>query len=222
MNLLDNPIYVMSAGTLLVLAALGLYKIFIILKHKTFLDRKDLSILKIDPKEIGTNMNVLVRAIRPPFTLEVAVQHLGKEVVYYLVLPKGRARSLLPYKGLSEVGDYHLFHSGGEHLGAYFKDGELWPEVSFEKINFSKVNEVGEGAVAQFVFGKRKKEKMAVNFRIMASAPSMFQAREIMNALKGSFVEYNSVDSSGEEFIHLANTREFDSREQMLWGTATS
>ena len=222
MILLDNPIYSLSAGALLVLATLGLYKMFVILKHKTFLDRRDLSVLKIDPKEIGTNMEVFIRAIKPPFTLEVAIQHLGKEKVYYLIVPRHKAKSLLSVKGLSEVKDYHLFHSGGEHLGAYFKDSEFWPQVSLEKIVFSVVNEVGEGAVVQFVFGKKRRGKTAVNFRIAASAPSVFQAREIMNGLKGSFGEYNSVDSSGEEFIHLVNAREFDSGEQMFWGVVAS
>ena len=219
---LDNPIYNLSAGALLVLAALGLYRVTMILKHKTFLDRKDLCVLKIDPKGIGINIDVFIRAIKPPFVLEVAIQHLGKERAYYLIMPRRKARGILPTKGLSEIRGYHLFHSGGEHLGAYFKDGKAWPQVSLEKINFSKVNEVGEGAVAQFVFGRKKGGKTAANLRIVASAPSVFQAREIMNSLKGSFGEYNSVDSSGEEFVHMVNAREFDSGEEMLWGTATS
>ncbi len=76
--------------------------------------------------------------------------------------------------------------------------------------------------MAQFVFGKKKRGKRAVNLRIVASAPSVFQAREIMNTLKGSFAEYNSVDSSGEEFVHMINGREFDFGEQMLWGAVPS
>lgn len=222
MILFDNPIYDLSVGTLLVLAVLGIYKVAIILKHRTFLDRKDLSVLKIDPKEIGTNIDVFVKMIKPPFTFEVAIQHLGKERAYYLIVSKRKARSLSSTKGLTEVKDYHLFHSGGEHLGAYFKEGNAWPKVSLEKVNFSRVNEVGEGAVVQFVFGKKKRGKAVANLRIMASAPSVFQAREIMNSLKDSFGEYNSVDSSGEEFVHMVNAREFDSGEEMLWGTAAS
>ena len=220
MILLENPIYALSTGTLLFLGILGLYKVFVILKHKTFLDRKDLSILKIDPKEIGANIDVCIQAIKPPFTLEIAIQHLGKEKSYFLILPKGKARGLSSTKGFTEVKDYHFFHSGGEHLGAYFKDGQGWPSLSLDKVNFSRVNEVGEGAVVQFVFGKRKRGKASVNLRIAASAPSVAQAREIMNSLKGSFGEYNSVDSSSEEFIHMMNTREFDPAEAMLWGTS--
>lgn len=220
MILLENPIYALSASTLLFLALLGLYKVFIILKHITFLDHKDLKVLKIDPKEIGVNIDVFVRAIKPPFTLEVAIQHLGKEKSYYLILPKGRANRLSSTKGLSEVKDYHFFHSGGEHLGAYFKDGGDWPALSLEKLNFSRVNEVGEGAVVQFVFGKGKGGKISVNLRIAASAPSVAQAREIMNSLKGSFGEYNSVDLNSEEFIHMMNAREFDPAEAMLWGVS--
>ncbi len=222
MILFDNPIYDLSAGTLLVLVVLGVYKVAVILKHKTFLDRKDLSILKIDPNEIGVNIDVFVRAVKPPFTFEVAIQHLGKERAYYLIVPKRKARNLLSTKGLTEVKDYHLFHSGGEHLGAYFKEGSTWPQVSLEKINYSRVNEVGEGAVVQFIFGRRRRGKTVTNLRIVASAPSVFQAREVMNSLKGSFGEYNSVDSSGEEFVHMVNAREFDPGEQMLWGTAAS
>ena len=142
MTLLDNPIYSLSAGVLLVLAILGLYKVAVILKHKTFLDRKDPNILKIDPKGIGTALDIFIRAIKPPFTFEVAIEHLGKELAYYLIVPKHRAKRLLSVKGLSEVKDYHLFHSGGENLGAYFKDSDVWPKVSLEKINFSSVNEI--------------------------------------------------------------------------------
>lgn len=222
MNLFESPIYSLSEITLLILAVLGAYKVFVFFKHKTFLDRKDLSVLKIDPKDIGVGIDVFVRAIKPPFTLEVAVQHLGVEKMYYLILPRRRAQALVSTKGLSEVKDYHLFHSGGEHLGAYFKDGDTWPKTSFERLDFSKVNEVGEGAVAQFTFGRRRGGRTATNLRIVASAPSIFQAREIMNTLKGSFSEYNSVDSSGDDFIHMVNTREFDPREQMLWGIASS
>ena len=222
MILLDNPIYSLSAGALLVLAILGLYKIAIILKHRTFLDRKDLNVLKIDPNGIGTAIDIFMRAIKPPFTFEVAIQHLGKERAYYLIVPKYRAKSFLSAKGLSEVKDYHFFHSGGEHLGAYFKDSDTWPKISLEKIDFSRVNEVGEGAVVQFVFGRKKRGKTAANLRIAVSAPSAFQAREIMGSIKSSFEEYNSVDSSNEEFIHMLNAREFDLGEQMLWGTTTS
>lgn len=222
MNLLDSPMYALSAGTLLALAAWGLYRIFTILKHKTFLDRKDFSVLKINPGEIGTSIDLLIKTIKPPFVFEAAVQHLGKEVTYYLIVSKHKAKTLMSVKGFNEAKDYHLFHSGGEHLGAYFKDGNMWPQVSLEKINFSKVNEIGEGAVAQLVLNKKKRGKAAVNFRIVASAPSVFQAREIMNDLKGCFGEYNSVDSSGEEFVHMLNAREFEPGEEMLWGIATS
>ncbi len=218
----DNLIYNLSAGMLLVLAVLGLYKVAVILKYKTFLDRKNLSVLKIDPEEIGTAMDVFIRAIKPPFTFEVAIQHLGKEMAYYLIVPMRRAKSFLSTKGLTEVKDYHLFHSGGEHLGAYFKDKDSWPQTPFDKINFSKVNEVGEGAVVQFVFSKRRKGKTVANLRIAASASSTFQAREIINSLKSSFGEYNSVDSSSEAFMHMVNAREFDPGEQMLWSTTNS
>jgi len=218
MILLDSPIYILSTGALLALALLGLYKVFVAMKHRTFLDHKDLRVLKVDLGEIGMSIDSFVKSIKPPFVFEVAVQHLGKETTYYLIVSKSRVKNFASTRGLNEVGDYHLYHSGGEHLGAYFKDGRLWPQISLEKINFSKVNEVGEGAVTQFVFGKRRGEKTVVNLRIVASAPSMFQAREIMNDLKGSFGEYNSVDSSGEEFVHMVNSREFEPGEEMLWG----
>ncbi|MEX2054422.1 MAG: hypothetical protein WD883_02690 [Candidatus Colwellbacteria bacterium] len=221
MILLEDPIYTLSAGVLIVLALFGLYKIASALKHKSFLERRDLMIFKINPKEVGMSLDIFVHAIKPPFAFEVAVQHLGSERSYYLIAPRGKGKRLVEIKGLEEVQDYHVFHSGGEHVGAYFKDSEDWPRVAFDKIDFSKVNEIGEGAVVQFIFGRRHRGKTAANLRVAVSAPSSFQAKEILGVLKGSFSEYSSIDSKSEEFMHLINSREFDQGEKMLWQPVT-
>ncbi|MDP3953690.1 MAG: hypothetical protein Q8P99_02630 [bacterium] len=222
MIFLEDPIYALSAIALLALALFGLYKIASNLKHKSFLERRDLTVLKVDPEAIGMPLDIFIHAIKPPFSFEVAVQHLGTEKVYYLVIPRGKGKRLGEVKGLKEVGDYHVFHSGGEHVGVYFKDSDNWPKVAFDKIDFSKVNEIGEGAVVQFVFGRRRRGKTAANLRVAVSAPSSFQAKEILGALKSSFGEYSAVDSKSEEFMHLINSREFDSDEKMLWQPVVS
>ena len=221
MIFLEDPMYALSAGTLLVLGVFGLYKIFSILRHKSFLERRELRVFKIEPAEVGMPLNIFIRALKPPFSFEVAVQHLGAERGYYLVVPKGRAKKLRELKGLKEIRDYHIFHSGGENLGAYFKDSDKWPQVSFDEIDFSKVNEIGEAAVVQFVFSKKRRGHAVANLRIAASAPSSFQAKEILSALKTSFGEFSAVGSKSEEFMHLINSREFEPDEKMFWQPAT-
>ncbi|KKW09625.1 MAG: hypothetical protein UY47_C0008G0001, partial [Parcubacteria group bacterium GW2011_GWB1_49_7] len=141
----DSPIYTVSALALLALAVFGLYEIFSLLRHRNFLEHKDFMVLSLDQTKLGMSVRDFIQSIRPPFTFEIAVHQIGKRVNYYLVMPRKRAQSLVGLGGISEAQDYALFHPGGEHVGLYLKGDSQWPKVDLSKIDFSKVNEVGEG-----------------------------------------------------------------------------
>src|SRR4030042_1485871 len=184
-----------SSFTLLALAVYGSFNLIFWLKRRGFWLRGRLAILRLQPESLGMRVGDFIKSLKPPFTFEVAVHHLGKDTNYYLVVSKHRARGLLNQKGIEEVEDYHIFHHGGEHLGVYLKGSSRWPDINFGDIDFSKVNEVGEGAVVQFVFGRRGRRRTSVNARIVVSAPSNFQAREIISAIKPIFSGFDLGES---------------------------
>lgn len=219
----EDPIYVVSASLLLLLAFFGIYQMFAIWRHRTFLSKKHFSVLSVNQDVLGVNLQEFIRSIKPPFSFEIAIHNIGREVNYYIVLPKKRAKRFIAMDGVNEVSDYELFHSDGSHIGMYFKDGDKWPELDLNKVDFSKVNDLGEGVVLQMVFGsaplleKLKGNPVAVNFRLLVSAPSDYQAKEIAHSLRNGFGEYKAVEVRGEDFAHVVNFREFSTKERMIW-----
>lgn len=220
MIILDNLVYLSSAIALLILAAFGLFKIFMIVKHKDFLERKNMVVFRLNEGELGMRVEEFIKKLKTPFAFEAVVQSLGKKVEYYLVVPKWRSKRLLGMAGVQSAHDYHIFSSGGSHQGVYLKGGDHWPEIDIDKLDFSKVNEVGEGVVVQFIFKRKTSKKAYVNVRLLASAPSSFQVKEIISSLKASLKDYSAVEVGSQEFMHKVNLREFDSKEQMVWRSA--
>ena len=212
-----SPVDTISSLALLVLAVFGLIELAIVFKHNHYLNRKHLIVLRVDPQMVVGKIGDFMKSIKPPFTFEVAVHHLGKEIYYYVILPRKRAGELVAREGISEVDDYNPFHHGGEHLGAYLRGGDACPIVDVGKIDFSKVNEIGEGVVVQMIFGRKRGRKLSVNFRILVSAPSNYQAKEILAAIKPSFPGFNLIESRGDNFINQVNFREFDEKQSTCW-----
>lgn len=215
-----SPIDTISSLALLILALFGLVELAVALKYSSYLSRKHLVILQVSPQLVAGRVKDFVRSVRPPFTLEIAVHHLGREVNYYVILPQKRVAELTVRDGISEADNYHLFHHGGEHLGAYLRGDEACPAVDVEKIDFSKVNEIGEGAVIQMIFGRKRGRKLLANFRILVSAPSNYQAKEILAAIKPSLPGLSLVESGSDDFIHRVNFREYDAKQAACWDPA--
>ncbi|MBU2101538.1 hypothetical protein KKH05_02365 [Patescibacteria group bacterium] len=213
-----SPIDAISSITLLVLAIFGAVELVIIFHHRNYFKKNHLVIFKVDPKISDGKIGDFIKSIKPPFTFEIAIHHLGKEVHYYVALPKNRAKILAGFEEVKEVEDYHLFNHGGEHVGAYFKEGGDWSDIDLAKVDFSKVNEVGEGVAIQMVFGRRRRKGTAVNLRILASAPSSYQAKEILASIKPAFSSFGLIESRGEDFLNEVNFREFNKKELMYWG----
>ena len=215
-----SPVDTVSSLALLVLAIFGLIELAVALKHSYYSSRRHLIILRVNPQLVVGKIGDFVRSIKPPFTFEVAIHYLGTEVNYYVILPRKRVRELVAREGISEADDYNLFHHGGEHQGAYLKGGEACPAVDVDKIDFSKVNEIGEGVVIQMIFGRKRGRKLLANFRILVSAPSSYQAKEILAAIKPSFPGLNLIESRGDDFINRVNFREYDAKQSTCWDPA--
>ena len=152
-----------------------------------------------------------------PFILELAVHHLGKEKNCYLAVSDRHKNQLLnllkkklPEIILKEAEDYYVFHHDGKTV-AFWADSvndEKLFDFDWQKIDFSEVNEVGEGAVAQVLFNFEKDKKPA-ELRLMASAPSSYQANEILNLISRSFSQVKfKTPKNINSFIHKFTFRE--------------
>lgn len=212
----------MSVSLALVdIAALTLGSVILIvllipyLKNSHRRDRS-LKILKINQPSILGKHFEFFQTIEPPFTLEIAVHHIGKKVNYYLLVPK---RSKIHNPALEEVKEYSLYHHGGHHLSAYLRGPKevSWSKLDLKKFDFSKVNEIGEGVVIQLLVSKRRRRKSTANLRVLISAPSAYQAKEILAALEPAFPDFKMIEAVSRDFIHKVNTREFSDKEAFLF-----
>ena len=123
-----------------------------------------------------------------PFSVEIAVHHIGRNISIYASVPakwETKAKQILDkaYPGRWSESDVSvIFHHGGEYdaASANFSKSKL-DEIDLGAIDFSAVNEIGEGASVLI-----QKEGSDFALYAVASAPSQFQLREIMASLVGS------------------------------------
>jgi hypothetical protein len=167
-------------------------------------------------------LNETLKLLTPPFTLEIAIHQLGKDVNYYLIVPSFRLEEVKnKISGAVEVvDDYGIFYSGGGHIGLIAQK-DNWLLSSFqglvEGLDFSKVNEIGEGVVIQLIFNKDEKDRLLTNFRIAISAPTPYQAQEILMSLKPSFGEFKLSEIKSAGFMAKVVSRQFDEKEAVVW-----
>jgi len=105
-----------------------------------------------------------------PFSLEAAVNHIGKEINFYVSVPVSlvdfamrQIQGLWADAYIEEVDDYNIFNHQGINQGIYLKQKEIsaLPVRTFEEANLdtflpilnslSKIQEVGEGAAIQLL-----------------------------------------------------------------------
>lgn len=198
--------------------ALLLYPLFRVLFHRLFIENHELKVIEIVSDNGGRAVAEIMGKINFRAAVEVAVHHLGKEVNYYLIVPKSELnralvflKKILPDAKCGEVEDYELFNYSGVTLAKAVtpaSDKDI-RGIDFGKIDFSKVNEVGEGAVVQVVHAPRLP---GANFeiRILSSAPSEYQAREIMDTIADSGFGGMKIKEPKDKigFIHTINFRE--------------
>ncbi len=192
---------------LLILAAVPVMKA---MRHKLLL-RKRFVLLEIPESYYkDLKLNDIIKSIPVPFVFEIAVHHLGEDVRYYLAIPERRVQSVVKSIGAIVATEYNIYHPGGSHMGFYLKSDAL--DLDLKTVDFSRVNEVGEGVVAQFVAVKGKGAKRLTSFRILISAPTPYQAQEIAFGINSSISEFKPVAVTKKlpEFINKVNYREFD------------
>ena len=161
------------------------------------------------------NIDKVINAIQLPFVFEVAVDQLGRELSYYVAVSAKHSKRVINELGASEVSDYEFYHPQGVHIGAYLKGGVDVVGMDISKIDFSSVNEVGESVVVQFVFHKKTGSGIETNIRVLTSAQSSYQAKEIMSRIKSSMSSVKLIDVNSADFITRFNLRKFESKESV-------
>lgn len=159
----------------------------------------------------------LFRVLPTPFVFEVAVHQLGKEIHCYIGVPRGMTEELCELTKAKKTKEFHVYSSGGSHLGFYLK-GEL-NEFNLNEVDFSKVSEIGEGAMLQFLVTGGGWAKKWANMRVLISAPTPYQAQEVADTLNPSLksLKASPVGRGMREFVHRLTFREFDVREAAVW-----
>ncbi len=154
-------------------------------------------------------------ALKKPFVLEVAVPHIGEEIHFYLAVPRVLSEvAVKQIQGLWRAAsveraadDYNIFNSQGAAAAAYLLQSESYalPIRTYQEIgldtfaaiagSFSKINEVGEGAMLQLVVkpaDKDKKKKIEAYIRSLKVGKPLkrvlgqefpFQPEELKEAL---------------------------------------
>lgn len=162
-----------------------------------------------------SSLDKIASAIGVPFVFEVAVSQLGREKSFFVSVPFYKSRKIVDLFGGELIKDYDLFYQGGVVVGGYLsKDVDL-KNVDPQKIDFSDINEIGEGVVFQIVFHKKRRKGFECNVRILISAPSSFQAKEIFSRVKSSLPGARFTDAKGSEFVGQVSGRSFNEKERV-------
>lgn len=123
-----------------------------------------------DQIALSEQLFAALTAFKKPFALEVAVPHVGEEIVFYIALPVGaieaamrQIQSLWGDAQVEMVDDYNIFNPEGESRGLYLalKNNYAIPLRTYEEIGndtfesilggFSKLKEIGEGTALQII-----------------------------------------------------------------------
>jgi hypothetical protein len=208
-----------------VLVALGLFYVAVFLRRllgRNKVAHQQFRIFEL--KEGAATLKNVIKFITLPFALEVTVHQLGRDVHTYIALPANRAGQLMHRAECREVSDYNVYHPGGVHLGVSLTaKNELSNRVDIFRqlladIDFSKVNEIGEGVVFQLMFRRKIGEgSWNGNIRVLVSAPTPYQAREILSALKKELSDYRWIEEKSRNFFEAVTYREFDKSKEIGW-----
>jgi len=177
--------------------------------------RKKFEVFKIQYDSVK-DLKSIISSVTAPFTFEVAVSQLGNEKAIYITVPSGRGKSVVDKLNAKKVDDYDLYYPGGTVLGAYAGGSGSLKGISADSIDFSEVNEIGEGVVVQFIFKKKRGRRVTANVRTLVSAPSSYQAKEILNRIKHSLAGLKMTEVKNEDFVSNVNNRVFDGSESVV------
>lgn len=176
--------------------------------------RRKFMVLKLDKNT--SDIRSILNEIKSPFVFEIAVAQLGSKPSCYITVPISQSKKFMIKLGAKEVDDYETYYPNGVNIGAYLKGDGALADFNIDKIDFGEINEIGEGAVVQFVLRKIKKGELETNVRLLVSAPSMYQAKEILSRIKSSLGKFKFVEVNNVEFMTRVNLRTFEPKELLM------
>jgi hypothetical protein len=221
-----TPVFTPSIDISLgILAALGIFGAVVLgrrVYRRYYTMRHHLRVVEL--RRDSSSLKRALAFLTPPFTIEVAVHQLGRDVHSYVALPAKKAEKFTLLTGWKQVPDYNIYHPGGAYLGGSLRTKEassLGVDIFLRlltELDFSKVNEVGEGVVFQLVFGRRGRgNSVRGNARVLVSAPTPYQAQEIVASLKKELSGCKWAEGKDRDFVDAVTYRKFNPREGMVW-----
>ncbi len=216
-----TPLIYLSAAVILFFLALAVLRI----RRRFFYRRERRAELKvIEFSGDRETMKKIFKLFAPPFSIEIAVHQIGKKIHNYLIVPAAYLDKTVSLSGGREVRDYNIYHPGGINLGYSLKtkDNSSASLDAFlrmlKDLDFSKVDEIGEGAMFQLILGERPNGNLFIgNARILVSAPTPHQAEEIVESLKKGLSGCRWGEEKDHSFIDAATYRKLGRSEGVGW-----
>ena len=122
-----------------------------------------------------------------PFALDVAVEHLGNEPAAFLTVndrninqARRKLYDLFGEENVRESDGYMVLYHAGVYDALHAEMArDEFESFDLQRLNFSEVNEIGEGLAFRFHNGASKD---TIGIDAIFSAPSQFQLREIRDS----------------------------------------
>jgi hypothetical protein len=168
---------------------------------------------------------------KPFFSIELAVPHVGQQVIYYIAVPKRYVSSaeklvqgVYPEAFIERVNDYTIFHPGGAVAAAVARPkSKFLPIRSFQMMDadplastlnaFSKIAHEGEGMALQIVAQKAEHQwttKLIKLTRHLRQGKSLHKAIEEAN--RSDFAKTFKQAMKGTDKIHPEQNDEDQSK----------
>lgn len=137
--------------------------------------------------EIASGLKEFILTADFPFALDVAVEHLGNEPIIYVTVndrhmnkARHRLSDLFGEKNIRESDGHVILYHAGEYDALHAEIArDEFESFDFLNLNFSEVNEIGEGLAFRFHNGISGE---IIGIDAIFSAPSQFQLREIRSS----------------------------------------
>jgi uncharacterized protein (UPF0333 family) len=211
---MNQPFVLLVSAITLIISLAIIFLAIRKIKRKVGLSHTNSSMVKLPYSEKAEEaIKIVINRAKFPIALDLAVEQIGKATDIYISTEKKYLKRLtktLLKNGLGELDlqeDYLVFHHDGVYeilTGDMSKDQAL--NIKFGAIDFSKVNEIGEGSTIRMLFLPKK----GVRASLLFSAPSQFQLREIVSTVVSSLQGVNLyVPKSREEAIAEFNSPDF-------------
>ncbi len=191
-----NYILIFFAFVIVLIGILFLIKVALSTKKINKVNNTNQTVIKVSySPSTEKEVKKIIHMADFPIAIDLAVEHIGKEINMYITAKQKNAIYLkrlvknhitCEYELKEE--DYLVFHHGGEtQLLICEMDKSDALQLNFGKIDFSKINTIGESAVLRMIFIPNKK----VNIQMIFSAPSKSQLKEIAESMSSVLKNYD-------------------------------